>query len=40
MRQAHTAVKSGDWANYLEVFLGSGKLSVWISANVRDAAMR
>ena len=25
MRQAYNAGKSGDWANYLEVFLGTGK---------------
>ena len=31
-RQAQNAGKSGDWANCLEVLLGSGKLSVWTSA--------
>ena len=36
MRQAYSAGKSGDWANYLEVFLGSGKLSAWASAKVRE----
>ena len=36
MRQAFDAVKSGDWANYIEIFLGNGKLSVWTSAKVRE----
>ena len=27
LRQAYNAGKSGDWANYLEVFLANGKLS-------------
>ena len=28
--------KSGDWANYLEIFSGNGKVSVWTSARVSD----
>ena len=38
MRQAFDAGKSGDWANYMEVFLESGKLSVWTSAKVRECS--
>ena len=36
MRQAYNVEMSGDWANYLEHFLGNGTLSVWLSANVRE----
>ena len=36
MRQAHIAVKSVDWANYLEVFSGNDKLSAWTSAKVKE----
>ena len=36
MLQAYNAGKSGGWANYLEVFLGNGKLSEWASAKVRE----
>ena len=33
---ACNAVKSGDWENYLEEFLGNGLLSRWASAKVRE----
>ena len=36
MCQACHAEKSGDWANYLEVFSRNGKLSVWASAKMRE----
>ena len=36
MRQAYNAWKLGDGANYLKVFLGSCKLSVWTSVKVRE----
>ena len=32
MRRANCAEKSGDWENYLEEFLGNGKLSIRASA--------
>ena len=36
MRRAYCSEKSGDWANYLEAFLGNGKLSMWASSKVRE----
>ena len=36
MRQAYNAGKSGDWAKYLEQFLGNSKLSEWTSAKVME----
>ena len=36
VRRANNAVKSGDWANFWEEFLGKGKLSRWAGAKVRE----
>ena len=36
MRRAYCARWSGDWENYLEEFLGNGKIGVWASVKVRD----
>ena len=36
LRQACDADKASDWANYLEVFPGSGMLRVWTSAKLRE----
>ena len=35
-RQNYNAGKSCGWAMFLEVFMVSGKLSVWASAKVRE----
>ena len=36
MRRAYDAEKSGDWENYLEVFLKDDRFTIWASVKVRE----